>query len=179
VAARVAGSIPPSIAPSVTLTDCHLGVIANLEANVRLNGLAGRCRIAAFDFYQRPSDREESFPGGPGTCHEPVDVILAADVICQPADSTALASCIRQILRPGGKAFVVCASSVHRFGVDCFAGACESAGLVVAVDPIDLADMSAQVRGYLRQSCGFVENMTFDLYKIQKPVNDSVGRSVV
>ena len=72
------------------------------------------------------AEGEESRDG-----REPVDIILAADIICQPSDSVAASKTIYDALKPSGVAYVVCANSEHRFGVEIFASECEARGLDV------------------------------------------------
>jgi predicted nicotinamide N-methyase len=169
-----------TVSPRVLLTDFNVTVLKNLELNVALNDLQDVCTVVGLDFYQQ----DDSVPGvnhemddptplcwfdTSGHAHEPVNVVLGADIICCPSDAKAIAQTIRSVLRPGGTAYVVCADAAHRFGVECFVQQCEELSLQVHLrDANEIYDFE-QVN-YLEQTAGYVEGMSLTLFTIQKPV---------
>ena len=87
---------------SVILTDFNQKVLENLERNIALNNVADNCIVKGLDFYQQSGScsfdtaaaaTATGTSGGwkdlSGTVHAPVDVVLAADMICQPSDAMA------------------------------------------------------------------------------------------
>uniref|UniRef100_A0A7S1YYY1 Calmodulin-lysine N-methyltransferase n=1 Tax=Ditylum brightwellii TaxID=49249 RepID=A0A7S1YYY1_9STRA len=120
----------------------------------------------------------------------PVDIVLAADIICKPSDAVAAANTIYDALKPGGQAVVVCADAEHRFGVDLFESECKRVGLTLdcATSVADLYDGTLLVpsstsgqgidkgrngnnrgKNNMQQTCGYVEDMKLTLFMMQKP----------
>jgi Lysine methyltransferase len=157
--------------PRVLLTDFNVTVLKNLELNVALNDLQDVCAVVGLDFYQQyDSVKPLCWFDSSGHAHEPVDVVLGADIICCPSDAKAIAETIRSVLRPGGMAYVVCADAAHRFGVDCFVRYCEQLALQVQLQDASAIYDFEQVN-YLEQTAGYVEGMSLTLFTIQKPVS--------
>jgi hypothetical protein len=106
----------------------------------------------------------------------PADVVLAADIICRPEDAVAASMTIRDALRPGGVALVVCANAEHRYGVDIFPGECERRGLKVT--STDAADMLWDGGGGLpggrdammETAAGYVNGMRMTFFEITKMI---------
>lgn len=118
----------------VILTDFNKSVLENLKRNVDLNDVAEQCQVSGLDFYEQKGSMSDdktttTWRDIDGVQHEQVDVVLAADMICQPDDAYASARTIHDCLRIGGRAVVVCADASHRFGVDHFEDACRQVGL--------------------------------------------------
>ena len=162
---------------SVILTDFNEKVLRNADRNILLNGLEGVASTAKLDFYTQKGDKiTGGWIDGSGTLREPVDVILAADVICKPEDAVASANTIYDALRPGGVAFVVSADAKHRFGVDRFSDECRRVGLDVQIS--NVADMydgallssSQGLNGGqgIEQTSGYVEGMTLTFFRVIK-----------
>ena len=121
----------------VIITDVNNTVLDNIARNINLNGVSSCASVAKLDFYQQTGKKHlgswlsGEFNNDCARDREPVDIILAADIICQPEDAVASAKTIYDALTPGGKAYVVCANEEHRFGVAKFAGECELLNLDV------------------------------------------------
>ena len=179
VAARIQKKLPCSLPNDhhppttvVCLTDSNPIVLDNLQRNAELNNVSDVCRVVGLDFYQQTGRSERSWKDIKGCLQEPVDVVLAADIICQPDDAVAAANTIHDTLRPGGLAFVVCADGAHRFGVDGFAAECERAGLHVRVhkDPEAIGCGNDLLRMGLNLTAGYVEGMKLTMFHIAKPM---------
>jgi len=166
----------------VILSDYNPLVLDNIQRSIQLNNLQDYAEISCLDFYHQNGRNHtggwlESLPtlsrGHDETSaiphlrpREAVDIILAADVICQPSDSISLSKTIYDALRPGGKAFVTSAASAHRFGVDYFPSECFKRGLIVTESTlIPHKNMNGI---YLSTTSGFVEGMEMKLYEIVK-----------
>ena len=164
----------------VILSDYNPLVLDNLKRNIVLNRLEQYADTSCLDFNRQDGTHYE---GGwmeniyPSSVHdtlntqshlrprEAVDMVLAADVICQPSDSVSLSKTIYDALKPGGKAIVSSAAAVHRFGVETFQSECEKRGMTVTVSSI-VPEGNPSL--YLSTS-GFVEGMSMNLYEIGKP----------
>lgn len=157
--------------PCVILTDFNKMVLDNLRINVALNDLSDRCQVLGLDFYEQTGKSEASWIDMGGVFHEQVDVVLAADMICQPDDAYASANTIRDCLRHGGRAYVVSADALHRFGVDHFETACSHVGLdVVRIEEVDqmYGGKLRLLSGGIRQTSGYVEGMKLKIFTIEK-----------
>lgn len=146
----------------VTLTDFNPTVLENLRQNILLNDVSDRCDAIGLDFYQQ-SGHGNVWTDTEGRPHEPVDVVLAADVICQESDAQALSKTLCNALKPTGTAFVVCAKATHRFGVETLESYCHDVTLNVQVQ--DLRDREV---GPLQETSGYVEGMEFTMFVIRK-----------
>ena len=98
-----------------------------------------------------------------------MDVVLAADIICQESDAVAAARTIYDALVPNGRCFVVCADSEHRFGIEIFQEECEQIGLTVTTT--DVADMSTDLLSDSHGTSGYIDGMNLTFYDIQKSEN--------
>lgn len=155
-----------SLCPDVLLTDFNPVVVKNCSFNVALNGLEARVRADVLDFYQQDVSRN-GWLDSSGRTREQVDLILAADVICQASDAIALSKTIRSALRADGLAIVVSASNEHRYGVEKFAEACASVGLRI-VKEVDVSGFDGQNHNRdLAKTTGYVEDMTLSMYFIR------------
>ena len=164
--------------PQIILTDFNDTVLQNADRNIRLNDLEGCASTSKLDFYVQTGTRVDGgWVDGVGSVQEPVDVVLAADVICKPEDAVAAANTIYDALRPGGHAYVISADAQHRFGVDRFREECLRVGLVV--ETTNVSDMydgklisSSQgengKRG-IEQCSGYVDGMTLTFFHASKP----------
>lgn len=203
VIAREAASSSTSATTSVILTDVNPKVIANLNRNVVLNGfavhddqegVAATIETASLDFYQQrgtsssssddddgreqksddASSLREGWTTTDGDRRPPVDVVVGADVVCRPEDAVAVARTLRDCLRPGGRAVIVCADATHRYGVDVLERACADQGLTVTCEKMEDVDDGQCSRrgddgdGALESTSGYVENMTLLLFRITK-----------
>lgn len=98
-----------------------------------------------------------------------MDVILAADIICQPSDAVAASMTIYNALKPSGKAYIVCANSEHRFGVEIFASECEARGLDVTTTNVsDMYNEELLSDLQLCTAAGYIEVMLLTLFEITK-----------
>lgn len=156
-----------SQSPEVLLTDFNPVVVKNCSLNVALNGLDSRVRADSLDFYEQ----DVSVCGwldSNGRTREQVDLVLAADVICQAEDAFAVARTIRSALHADGMAIVVSANSMHRFGVDKIPEAFAGAGLQIAKE-VDVSDFDHHTQNReLAKTAGYVENMTLSMYFVEK-----------
>ena len=121
----------------------------------------------------------------------PVDIILGADVICRPSDSIAVAQTIFASLKSDGVAYIVSASSKHRFGVDTFKDECERVGLEVeTMWPLDTTSAGAMggiesidahfselfedvgtggmPHCSMGQTAGYIDSMSLIMFRIKK-----------
>jgi predicted nicotinamide N-methyase len=180
----------------VILSDFNTTVLQNLQRNVALNNVEEGCSVVGLDFYEQSGTAHHGWKEMPNSGveeqhqhqqqqqqqqqREQVDVILAADMICQPADAVGAANTIHDALRPGGRAVVVCADSEHRFGVDIFESECRRVGgLEITVRDVgDLYDgklysssssgAGAGAGGGIEQTAGYVEGMSLIMFFIEK-----------
>jgi hypothetical protein len=118
------------------------------------------------DFYQKQSG--DGWTDMDGNSHELVDVVLAADMICQAEDAVASAQTIYDVLVPGGVAYVVCADASHRFGVDEFASACKNVGLHIESKDVQSLYDGELVESGLNLTSGYVEGMSLMMYFLCK-----------
>lgn len=160
-----------TVASPVLLTDFNRTVLDNLKANILLNGVEDACATIGLDFYQQTGRKSVGWKDMDGNLQEPVDVVLAADMICQPSDAVAAANTLHDCLREGGCAYVVCADAAHRFGVDHFARECHRVGLsVTATSVADLCE-GALLRGpEMELTAGYVEGMNLTMFVVDKPM---------
>lgn len=163
----------------VIITDINDLVLDNIAQNIKLNEVNSIASVAKLDFYRQTGHS----PGGwlasemkgmnEQSC-EPVDIILAADIICQPDDAVAAAKTIHDTLvpptlgKPGGVALVVCADSEHRFGVEIFASECEKNGLEVKATKVSDMYDGKLLSECMESACGYVESMNLTFFKIIK-----------
>eukprot|EP00986_Skeletonema_menzelii_P008692 scaffold3767_cov116-Skeletonema_menzelii.AAC.17 len=152
----------------VTITDVNDLVIDNIAKNIVLNDVSEVAGVAKLDFYEQTGKNESGkwIEGFTFQDREPVEVILAADIICQPSDATAAAKTIYDALVPTGRAFVVCADSEHRFGIEIFEEDCERVGLEITTT--NVADMSEDLLSDCHSTSGYVDGMNLTFYDIQK-----------
>ena len=187
------------IEKKVFLTDFNTKVLSNLDRNIELNELTHVTSTSELDFYCQEG---RNYDGGWGSNtatntntatydneelqqeqqlklqqkNPPVDLILAADVICKPSDSTAVSKTIYDALRPGGEAILVSADAKHRFGVDIFEKECEAIGLEVnVIDVGRLCDGKLLPQSQdsddpcgIRQTSGFVDGMSLTMFRVLK-----------
>jgi predicted nicotinamide N-methyase len=157
----------------VIITDVNNTVLENIVRNIRLNDVNSVASVAKLDFYQQTGDNHDGkwiageCGGISGQC-DPVDIILAADIICQPSDATAAAKTIYDSLVPGGVAYVVCANEKHRFGVDMFAGECQSLNLEVKSTDVKEMYDGGLVTECMNTAAGFVDGMTMTFFEVYK-----------
>jgi predicted nicotinamide N-methyase len=162
----------------VTLTDFNPLVLENIQRNIALNDIE-LADTAKLDFYEQSGRSISGWVGG-GDDHQdgqepvlkdPVDVVLAADVICQPNDAVAAANSIHDALKLGGTAIVVCADSKHRYGVDHFEEECRRLGLCIkTADVSDLCD-GQLLDENMEKTTGYVQGMRLTMFWINKPNN--------
>jgi predicted nicotinamide N-methyase len=166
----------------VVLSDFNETVLKNLSGNIGLNDLNKIAIAEGLDFYQQD-------PNGngrrtiDGIRHTDLsELILAADVICQPEDAFAAARTIASALKEGCKAIVVSADSKHRFGVEKLEEACNVVGCLSVVSKSnvdnylyddsssrDSDDSSVTARDEdMEKTSGFVHGMTLTMYTIVK-----------
>lgn len=151
----------------VTLTDFNLTVQENLIHNLAVNDMTDVCSVIGLDFYQQMGV-SNNWKDMNGVLRKQVNVILAADIICQPSDAVATAKTIRDVLMPGGSAYIVCADAAHRFGVDHFAAECKGVGLEVNIKEVREVCNGALLGMNLEQTAGYVEGMNLTLFMIRK-----------
>lgn len=159
---------------NVILSDFNETVVKNLKGNIDLNDLSGTAIAEGLDFYQ-----QDPYGNGrltiDGVKHTDLaDIILAADVICQPEDAFAAARSIAASLREGGKAIVVSADSKHRFGVEKVEEACQTVGSLSIVSKLSVEDYLCNSNSNdskdedMEKTSGFVPGMALTMYTIVK-----------
>jgi Lysine methyltransferase len=123
---------------TVILTDFNPLVLENLQRNVNLNDLSDICVVRGLDFYQQSGKSKQNWIAMDIDCSncDQVDIILAADIICQPSDAIAVANTLHDALKPSGVAYIVCADAAHRFGVDHLCTECQRVGLTISTKSI-------------------------------------------
>lgn len=158
----------------VIITDVNNTVLENIARNINVNDVSSIASVSKLDFYQQSGGNHAGkwIAGEFGGISEkqcaPVDVILAADIICQPDDAVAAAKTIYDALIPGGAAYVVCANEKHRFGVGMFAGECESLNLhVKSTDVKEMYD-GGLLTECMNTAAGFVDGMTLTFFEVYK-----------
>jgi len=165
-----------SMQQQVIITDVNEVVLENIAQNIHLNDVVSLASVAKLDFYTQTGTHKEGkwmageTNGLPETQRPPVDVILAADIICQPEDAIASAKTIYDALKPGGVALVVCATAEHRFGVEIFASECEERGLeVVASNVAEMYDGGLLFgEQQMQTAAGYVDGMELTFFTINK-----------
>lgn len=155
----------PSQKSEVILTDFNKIVQENLLRNVTLNNVTDICTVIGLNFYDQVGNTDK-WKDTNGNLHEPVDVVLAADVICQPDDAYSTANSIHDALKPGGNAFVISANAAHRFGVEYFVDACKRVNLNVQANEVG-DDLLTED---MKHASGYVPGMQLTMFKISKPM---------
>lgn len=157
--------------PQLILSDFNRTVLDNLDRNIAVNEVNDYCQTRGLDFFQQSGTSHTGWIDMEGHTQAAVDVVLAADMICQPADAVCAANTLHDALRSGGRAFVVCADAAHRFGVDHFAQECQRAGLdVMARNVADLYPHASLVQGSeMEKTAGFVQGMNLTMFFVEKP----------
>jgi len=153
----------------VILSDFNHTVLENLERNIALNEVENLCRTAGLDFYQQPGTGQTGWKDMGGHAQSPVDVILAADMICQPSDALYAANTIHDALKPDGRAYVVCADAAHRFGVDHFERECSRVGLQLKSCSVGDHYPSLVQGDDMHKTAGFIDGMNLTMFFIEKP----------
>ena len=183
-------TIVPSDSGSVILSDFNETVVKNLKGNIGLNDLNEIATAEGLDFYQQdPNGKGRLTTDGVQRTDDLdlADVILAADVICQPEDAFAAARSIASALREGCKAIVVSADSKHRFGVEKLEEAIKTVGCLSILSKLNVDDSlynnnndnnnnrasdadSISRDDDMEKTSGFVHGMTLTMYTIQKNI---------
>ncbi|KAL7556810.1 hypothetical protein ACA910_005245 [Epithemia clementina (nom. ined.)] len=161
---------------SVTLSDFNPCVLENLKRNIAINNLSDICTIKGLDFFDQPGlatltdDSEQGWVDTDKVLQKPVDIVLGADIICQPSDAAAASRAIYNALKPGGCSYIVCATSAHRFGVEVFPSECARMGLnITSYNVASLYDGSLLNYG-LEHTTGYVDGMAMIMFTIEKPL---------
>jgi predicted nicotinamide N-methyase len=161
----------------VLQSDFNDQVLDNLHRNIVLNNLSRQASTAKLDFYQQidrhiqnTMDQQQQgwIDGCDSSIRPAVDIVVAADVICKASDAVALAHTLKCCLSQEGKAYIVCATSHHRFGVDRLEEECHAVGLGIKSTPVaDILEGQLLSReNGLEQTSGFVEGMEFTFFEI-------------
>lgn len=152
----------------VILSDFNRTVLENLERNAHLNDTSDLCSVVGLDFYQRQDDDiRDGWVDMSGVRNNSVDVVLAADVICQASDAVACAQTIWKTLKAGGVAYCVCATSHHRFGVDHLEEECRKVGLDVETKLVP-GDAQGSLDD-LKRTSGYICGMDLTFFTMRKP----------
>jgi len=161
---------------NVIITDVNDLVLENIHQNVHLNDASSVASVAKLDFYKQTGDNHSggwiSDETEGDAKRPPVDVILAADIICQPSDAVAASKTIYDALKPNGVAYAVCATAEHRFGVEIFASECDARGLQVTMR--NVAEMCngelllEEEQQMMQTAAGYVEGMELTFFEIIK-----------
>lgn len=164
---------PPTEASQVVLSDFNPSVLDNLKRNIALNNLSDICTTRGLDFYGQPgmdqsSGAETRWVDIDGISNSPVDIVLGADIICQKSDAVAASRTIFNALRPGGYAYIVCATSAHRFGVEIFANECSRSGLTIHSHDVASLYEGSLLNDELEKTTGYVRGMEMTLFTIEK-----------
>lgn len=151
----------------VVITDFNEIVVKNINQNIHLNAIEKVAKGTGLDFYQQDPILE-GWLDTAGKLNDQVDIVLAADVICQPDDAYAAARSIKAALRNGGKAVVVSGDSKHRYGVDCFEDACTYLGL--GVTKCDVRDVyeGNLISPNMEKTSGYVDSMSLLMFIVEK-----------
>lgn len=149
------------------LSDFNLKVIENAKRNIELNDV--NADALKLDFYEQTGTSDD-WVDGEGQRREPVDVIVAADIICQADDAVAAANSIHDALKPGGRAYVILADGKHRFGVDRFQGECQRVGLDISTSNVADLYHGKLVDQNMYLTTGYVEGMILTMFFIHKPI---------
>lgn len=180
LSATAAPTTTPSDSGRVILSDFNETVVKNIKGNIGLNDLNEIATAEGLDFYQQdPNGKGRLTTNGVQRTddYDLADVILAADVICQPEDAFAAARSIASALREGCKAIVVSADSKHRFGVEKLEEACKTVGCLSILSKSNVddylynncdSDDSISRDDDMEKTSGFVHGMTLTMYVILK-----------
>jgi SAM-dependent methyltransferase len=162
----------------VVLTDFNSAVLENLQQNIELNDLSDICSVIGLDFYEQTGTSTKHWIAMNGATIEPVDLVLGADIICEPTDAIAVANTLHDVLNPNGIAYIVCADPKHRFGVDYLEVECQRVGLLVTTAAITCSETSDTGKDTIKLTqddlrnlaltSGFVECMNLTLFVIRK-----------
>ena len=77
---------------------------------------------------------------------------------------------IYDALKPGGVAYVVCANSEHRFGVDIFSSECEKRDLaVISKDVAEMYD-GELLSEDMNTAAGYIDGMMLTFFEIKKVI---------
>lgn len=158
---------------AVVLSDFNDMVVKNLHRNILLNGLEDVIKAEALDFYQQDANGHGWLTTDERRM-DPVDLVLASDIICQPDDAYAAARTIACALKPGGRAVLVSADSKHRFGVEHFEEACRGQGLIIsktnASDWYKEDSSATTLEGDqdMEKCAGFIQGMSLTMYEVTK-----------
>ncbi|KAL9188904.1 hypothetical protein ACHAXT_011394 [Thalassiosira profunda] len=157
----------------VMITDVNELVLENISQNIELNDVASVASVAKLDFYEQTGDDSGKWLAGEmngvtASGREQVDIILAADIICQPEDAVAASKTIIDALKPGGLALVVCANSEHRFGVEIFVEECQKRGLEVRTTDVTEMFDGALLTEQMESSAGYVDGMELSFFEVGK-----------
>ena len=111
-------------ARSIVLTDFNPRVVENLEETCGMNAFEGSASCSAhfLDWTDMEAAQERA--------KEPVDLVVASDVVCQVDDAYALAGAIERLVATNGAAVIVLPAPKNRFGTEAFPPALDSQGLV-------------------------------------------------
>ena len=174
----------------VIITDVNELVLENISQNIKLNDAMSIASVAKLDFYTQTGTHHTPGKWIAGELQlllnnlnvddgapeieiqrKPVDVILAADIICQPEDAIAASKTIFDALKPNGDgvAYIVCANAEHRFGVEIFAEECIKRGLIVetTANVADMYDGQLMTQD-MESATGYVDGMELTFFKIVK-----------
>lgn len=168
VAGRIKASKDGDKVTTVHLTDFNATVVKNCERNITLNGLNDVVQTDQLDFYKQDI-AINGWLDSIGMKHEQVDLILAADVICQPEDAFAAARTIFCALKSGGRGIVVSADSKHRFGVENFEEACRLVKLRVTLSTNVRDVYNGQLLCHdIEKTTGYVDDMSLLMFIVEK-----------
>lgn len=157
----------------IIITDVNELVLENITQNIKLNDVESIASVAKLDFYSQTGQNSGKWIAGEmNGIAEPerdaVDVILAADIICQPEDAVAASKTIVDALRSGGVALIVCANAEHRFGVEIFASECESRGLEVSATNVAEMYGGKLLSRDMESATGYIEGMELTFFRVMK-----------
>jgi len=151
----------------VTLTDFNSIVLENLNRNIHGNHLQDRVSSVGLDFYvQNPN--HTGWIDTKGHSQDPVDLLLGADIICQPSDAFAVARTIHCALKPKGRAVLICGDSNHRFGVEQLEDACIELGLRVEMQNVKDLHGGRLLEKDMEKTSGYVDGMVLTMYMVTK-----------
>ena len=160
----------------VIMTDFNKTVLDNLKRSIALNHLSKDATVVGLDFTHQTgsSNHSTTWVDTDGTLREQVDVVLAADIVCQPDDAYSAANSLHDALKPGGLAIVVLPETAQRFGVDQFLPACRGRRLHTKTTSIAIdengnrSDSDGRVDDDLEQTSGCVEGMSLTMFTMKK-----------
>lgn len=171
---------------SITLSDFNDTVLKNITLNIYLNDVVDVATCQKLDFYDNhATTHDDCDDGDDNNTTTPTnpsekgyyDLIVAADVICNPSDATAVAQTIKNQLASDGEAVVICANAEHRFGVDTFATECVTVGLqVVCQDVADLYGGALLWGEEMDMTAGYVDTMRFTFFRVTHKNDSGVER---